>query len=795
MAGAASADLVARTTLPHPRLPALLSQILQAQNEGAFNDGFILAISNLSTQQRWQVASFAHSLSSACDALGDDNLYLMNELDGGYEQMRTENEGNNIDVVLVEARHIELASIEPQSMQSELFQSASVEFGPIDLGPFEAGSIDPELINPEPVEPEPVEPKTVEPESVDSEPLQSGCMDCESVSCESVNSESESESVGSEYVDSEPLEPRPAEPQHTEPEPVEHEPLEPQPVESESMDSEPLEPEPIEPEPIEPEPIEPESIDIEPQSVEPESMDLEPQSVEPELAEPGLIDLTTVDPAPAELDTVDPDTCRTETSEELTQSRFQRHGISNPHSRRCASTEESSQPSSTFCLVTSFTTTVPHDRVAPDLAASSAAASDTIIVGSLPDSEPMAIEGVTSPSAPPEVIPIVQRDDGDQTNFELIEQSIEDFVYTACEQVQLFSTPSTKSGATYQRPYHPFNLEDGKNRAQWSDGSVWISLLQAGEGERHKASLRFALHTQGFSEWHASQVGSSEEKSARTAAQEVTGKLLGPKSDKDEAEQKQWERLRKKLNTWLSCGRKWSLLTGELGDGILLIDAWYLAKCKDSELRIVIDALLHSPGKMTVLRLLADQIKLLIDKTQTSPDQFSNDLARENLAFTGPRSLTDKADLDSLFTQIQDSCTGSAQLVVKDTEFVMNMSSLQKLEAKKWLNDEIILTCLHLSEKSPFVRVGFSIPLQKQTRARSIMQRPFEKVSKQITEWHRQVQSEIRLICIFLLLLPDNHFSLLEINEGESAIYHYSLMDKAENSDIKVQIPYIIQEC
>ncbi|KAH7131207.1 hypothetical protein EDB81DRAFT_624797, partial [Dactylonectria macrodidyma] len=355
----------------------------------------------------------------------------------------------------------------------------------------------------------------------------------------------------------------------------------------------------------------------------------------------------------------------------------------------------------------------------------------------------------------------------------LIEQSIEDFVYTACEQVQLFSTPSTKSEATHQRPYHPFNLEEGKNRGQWSDGSKWISLLQTGEGERHKASLRFALHTRGFSLWHASQVESLAEKPAKVATQEVTGKLLGPKSDKDEAEQKRWERLRKKFNMWLSCGRKWSLLTGELGDGILLVDAWYLARCKDSELRIVIDALQHSPEKMTVLRLLADQIKLLIDKTQTSPSQFSNDLAMENLAFAGPRLLTDKADLDSLYTQIQDSCTGSTQLVVKDTDVVMNMSSLQKLEAKKWLNDEIILTCLHLSEKSYFVRVGFSIPLQKQTRARSVMQRPFEKISKQITEWHRQVQSETHLICIFLLLLPDNRFSFLEINERDSAIYSY----------------------
>ncbi|KAK7397805.1 hypothetical protein QQX98_012829 [Neonectria punicea] len=742
MVDTASADLVARTVLAHPRLPDLLNYILQAQNEGvALNDGFILAISNLSTQQRWQVASFAHNLSQACDALGDDNLYPMNEqIDGGYEQMPTEDGDNDIDDVLVEKRPIELASIEPQSTQSEIFQCASIEFGLVEPGLFEDGSIDPGFINPEPAEPEPVEPG-----SSDSEPLESGFLDSESVNSESINSESES--VGSEYVDSEPLEPQPAEP-------------------------EPAEPEPVEPEPVVPEPV------------------------EPELAEPGVLNPTPVDPAPVELDTVDPDTCRTEISEALAQSHFQHDGVSNPHCRRFESTEaESSQHSSSFRPATSFPTTVPCDRPDPDLATSSAAASDTIIVGSLPDSEPTTIEGAASPSAPPEVVSIDQRDDDEQINFELIEKSIEDFVYTACEQVLLFSTPSSKSEATYKGPYHPFNVENGKNRAQWSDGSGWISLLLAAEGERHKSSLRFALHTQGFSKWHASQVESLEEGSARKAAQEVTGKLLGPKPNKDEAKQNEWERRRKKFNTWLSCERKWSLLTRELGDGILLIDAWYLAKCKDSELRIVIDGLRRNPEKMTVLRLLADQIKLLIDKTQTSPAQFRNELATKNLAFSGPGSPTDNADLGSLYHQIQDSCTGSTQLVVKDTDFVMNMSSLQKLVTKKWMNDEIIFACLHLSDKFSFVRVGFSIPLQKQTRARGIMQRPFEKASKQIAEWQSQVQSETRLICIFLLLLPDNHFSLLEINEGDSALYHYTLMDKAENSGIKVRIPYIIQKC
>lgn len=211
-----------------------------------------------------------------------------------------------------------------------------------------------------------------------------------------------------------------------------------------------------------------------------------------------------------------------------------------------------------------------------------------------------------------------------------------------------------------------------------------------------------------------------------------------------------------------------------------------LAKSPELVLDTLVRELSGNPEKMTVLQLLADQMTLLLETGRTNPDKFRYDLESKGLPFSDPGSSTRFVELDGLCKQVRDSISGD-MLLVKGSDFRFGVDSLRRLAATTWLNDEVILACLHLSDKLAFVRVGFSIPIHRQTRAHSAIQRPLERAAKQMTEWHRQEGARNRLVWFFPLFQHQNHFSLLEINEREGSIFHYDSMGEGENADVKVR--------
>lgn len=85
-----------------------------------------------------------------------------------------------------------------------------------------------------------------------------------------------------------------------------------------------------------------------------------------------------------------------------------------------------------------------------------------------------------------------------------------------------------------------------------------------------------------------------------------------------------------------------------------------------------------SPEKATVLRLLADQMILLMETGRTNPDKFRYDLKSEGLPFLDLCSSTGCVELDGLYEQVRDSITGD-MLLVKGTEFRFGVDSLLRL--------------------------------------------------------------------------------------------------------------------
>lgn len=186
---------------------------------------------------------------------------------------------------------------------------------------------------------------------------------------------------------------------------------------------------------------------------------------------------------------------------------------------------------------------------------------------------------------------------------------------------------------------------------------------------------------------------------------------------------------------------------------------------------------------MVILGLLADQVELLLENGQTNEDKFLDDLESQHLPALRPSARCE--EVNALYNEVRESITGD-MLCVSNAGFEFDVQSIRRLRAKEWLNDQIILACLSLSDKLPFVRVGFSVPFHQQTRPKIAMQHPFQKAASQISRWHRQLEREVALVCFFPLLLHGNHFALLEINEREDRIYYYDSMAKEENVDVKV---------
>lgn len=207
-----------------------------------------------------------------------------------------------------------------------------------------------------------------------------------------------------------------------------------------------------------------------------------------------------------------------------------------------------------------------------------------------------------------------------------------------------------------------------------------------------------------------------------------------------------------------------------------------LAKSSQQELDILIRELPKDATKTTILRLLADQMTILLQTGKTDPDEFRKRLGAEGLPSLSlpPRHMPGKRN-DDIYTPVR-RCIDSDKVHIKGTGFEFGVESLRKFPGDEWLNDEIILACLHLSDRLPFVRVGSCIPIHQETKPR-IMPRPFEKAKKQMKTWH---DSDEELIGIFPLLLHNMHFSLLEINEREKCVFHYDSLGRSGHEDLKV---------
>ncbi|KAM0361050.1 hypothetical protein ACHAO7_011477 [Fusarium culmorum] len=229
----------------------------------------------------------------------------------------------------------------------------------------------------------------------------------------------------------------------------------------------------------------------------------------------------------------------------------------------------------------------------------------------------------------------------------LINQSTESFVRESCKAVERFeiidhSRETCKIVMASVRDRIKQRYDNDQNQdgeVAWSDGSQFVSRLESANATREKGPIWSALSAIDFVAWHKSQVQLlNDAKTAQEATQEVSARVIKWKlGERNEANNKAWERNRKRLNTDLTRGRKWFRITQKLGLGILFREAWGIGKSSDSKLEKLANNLANDKEKMTVLGLLDRQMDTFAETGKTNLGTFCEQLETVGLAHLSGR--------------------------------------------------------------------------------------------------------------------------------------------------------------
>lgn len=157
------------------------------------------------------------------------------------------------------------------------------------------------------------------------------------------------------------------------------------------------------------------------------------------------------------------------------------------------------------------------------------------------------------------------------------------------------------------------------------------------------------------------------------------------------------------------------------------------------------------------------------------------------------------AAVDQLINSISTNVLGKRGLKGNDVVVIGDSKELdcdifEKLRRGEWFNAWVIYAGMKMSDKSPFVRFDYSIPLEEVGKNRRMkpIRKPLRNWRKKIDKWRSEIRSQSNrddILQVYFCPLNhnNNHFSLLEINELERKICHYDSM--ASDNVINCTIP------
>uniref|UniRef100_A0A093X852 Ubiquitin-like-specific protease 1 n=1 Tax=Talaromyces marneffei PM1 TaxID=1077442 RepID=A0A093X852_TALMA len=363
---------------------------------------------------------------------------------------------------------------------------------------------------------------------------------------------------------------------------------------------------------------------------------------------------------------------------------------------------------------------------------------------------------------------------------------------------------------------------------QWSDGRMWMTVLERGSATNRRGSVLNMLEYMGASKWYDGQIELAK-RTVRTkenkpvggkgAATHVLNRIIHEHSLLD----------RDAIINQFSRGKKVRVLVKKLGLGILISPKiWDYTKRNESQFNQLVQDFEADTQRMALLQILTLQVEQLVQNGSTDPEALCGSL-RENGLISEDELQEMKAKHQSESVRIllshhlneaDDSQnplpngtlnTAYNQLISRIKAQVFNKQSLSHddtfiidhslklpadifyaLQPGRWLDCWVIRVAMHIADRPASVHFCESIPVNDIKRHDRIkpLKKPFEAWVKEIAELRKKTESGLESCTPLIFYAPlchtHSHFTLLEINDGEKVIRHYdSLAERTTINGMK----------
>ncbi|KAJ9503197.1 hypothetical protein H2202_001351 [Exophiala xenobiotica] len=354
---------------------------------------------------------------------------------------------------------------------------------------------------------------------------------------------------------------------------------------------------------------------------------------------------------------------------------------------------------------------------------------------------------------------------------------------------------------------------------RWSDGSMWIRILENGSARNQKGTILSMIEYMGFWEWYDEQIRLAmktirtrkgklvDHKGAAThvldsmqnmpsgatprgkwisgvgrVTIEYEGNTADLSTEKSEGVIAAKDRqLRRRIKVQLSRGQKLSRkLVKELSLGVLFSPKiWEYTKMEGKQLDELIRDIQADPRRMQLLGILGTQIEWLVCKGRPDLHALYDELRQEQLVsqdelerlrvtFPLDSDPMPKGSLDMavhrLIEDVSTKVLGKRKFEDVDIVAVNNIpvtcDTFDGLRYGEWLNDNMINLAMNISDKPDFVRHGFSVPLDEGGRTRTTrpIDRPLAAWARGINRLREKERSGFESTTPLVYFCPLNHY-------------------------------------
>uniref|UniRef100_A0A093VIS8 Ubiquitin-like protease family profile domain-containing protein n=1 Tax=Talaromyces marneffei PM1 TaxID=1077442 RepID=A0A093VIS8_TALMA len=330
---------------------------------------------------------------------------------------------------------------------------------------------------------------------------------------------------------------------------------------------------------------------------------------------------------------------------------------------------------------------------------------------------------------------------------------------------------------------------------QWSDGRMWMEVLERGSATNRRCSVLNMLEYMGASKWYDSQIEHAK-RTVYTTENKPVGEKGAATHVLDHITREYTLLSRKTITNQCSRGKRLRELVEKVGLGILISPKiWEYTKRKGPQFNQLVQDFKADTQRLALFQILTPQVEHLVHKGCTNPEALYRALRENNIISQdelqemkakhqsepgSTSAVTLSKAVDRLTSQVSTQVFSKRKLDENDTVSIngsveLSIDLFARLRAGEWLDSWALMAAMYISDRPDFVRFGESIPLDsigRHGQMRSI-KRPFQAWAGKIAMFRREAEKSTPLIFYCPVNHDNSHFTLLEVNDSEKVIRHY----------------------